>query len=54
MIFIPSLTVYNLLGEMVLQTPLANKVDLTSLRTGIYFLEFSNNSVTSIKKNIKE
>lgn len=48
--------VYNILGQLVLSIPKANgvdKVDVSSLNAGIYFLKVSSDKGTSNSKFIK-
>lgn len=48
------LSVVNHLGQTVLQAPAADKVDLSTLATGVYYLKLSDKTATVIKRIIKE
>ncbi len=51
---ITKIRIFNLLGEQIITLPFSSRIDLSSLNTGLYFLELSNDYKTSVMKIIKE
>src|SRR5690606_21496495 len=48
------ITIFNTSGQIVLSPPPSNRIDISSLSTGIYFIRIANNKETFTKKIIKE
>lgn len=48
------ITIFNTSGQIVLSPPPSNRIDISSLSPGIYFIRIANNKETFTKKIIKE
>jgi hypothetical protein len=48
-----SATIYNILGEEVLKVNNENRIDVSSLSKGVYFIKVSNGINSATKKFIK-
>ena len=49
-----SIIIYNILGKQIMSSKIINSIDVSSLNTGIYFIELSNGQQTALRKLIKK